>query len=802
MTAAAFLSLTLGIGANLALFSIVDAVLLKTLPIPDPDQLVRIVTSDFRPGEQHEIAVPTHVWRYLRTEQKAFASLLAIATDRVNIAPGGETRYAGCAYVDAEYFDTLQVRIVLGRGLAASDDQPGAANVAVISYSLWQREYSGNDVIGQPMYLDGHRFTIIGVAERGFFGLQVGRRDDVVVPLSARQIIRGGSGQARAADGAWLQVFARLREPADFEVARAALRAWFPILRAATASPDVPADRHLPYAFDLARAAQGQSLLRQQYRAPMTMMLAAVGVLLLIACTNLALLSTARFADRQQEIGVRLSLGASPARVARLVVTDALALSVGASAAAVGIGHALASSMAPLLTFAQGRALATQLELTIDARLVAAAVLLAIATTAVAALAPVIRTTGLSPLDTLGQHVRGGPSRATLRTMRSLASSQVALSIVLFVVALLLIRSFRELTTRPVGVDAEHVMVASVNDPFEAQRGDDYLQRIERTRAALATVPGVTGVSAALVTPLSGLMAGAALHVPGSLAVRPTGLFNYVLPDYFSVVGTPVLIGREFSMMDAPTGASRRPGAAIINRAFANHHFGGFNPIGRVLMVGERPLEIIGVVANARAMSLREQQDVPMAFGTIAQRPKVQNAGLSWVIRANDTDAVRPRLISAFRIIDPRLSVELRTIGEDAVRGVGRERLLAWIASLVAGLGLLITAVGIYGTFSYAVVRRRTEIGVRMALGATRRDIRRLLTREAGRLMAIGAILGIVVATAARHWLQALLFGISATDVWAYLIALPVVTLAAAIATLLPACRASSLAPADTLREH
>jgi hypothetical protein len=368
--------------------------------------------------------------------------------------------------------------------------------------------------------------------------------------------------------------------------------------------------------------------------------------------------------------------------------------------------------------------------------------------------------------------------------------------------ALLLIQSFRELTTRPAGVDRDHVLVATVNDSFEAQRGDDYLQRIERTRAALATVPGVTGVSAALVTPLSGLMAGAALHVPGSLSVRPTGLFNYVLPGYFTVLGTPVLIGREFSVMDGPSDASGRAGVAVINRAFANYHFGGFNPIGRVLMVGERRLEIIGVVANAKAISLRESEDVPMAFGTIAQSVSLQKAGLSWVIRADDTGAVRPRILSALRVVDPRLSVELRTLDEDAIRGVGRERLLAWAASLLGALGLLVTAVGIYGMFSYAVVRRRTEIAVRMALGATRSDIRRLVTRDAGRSAAVGIIVGIILAAAARQWVQSLLFGISATDVWTYLLALTVVTGAASAATLLPARRAASLSPADALREQ
>ncbi|HUE88846.1 MAG TPA: ADOP family duplicated permease [Vicinamibacterales bacterium] len=805
VTVIAVLSLTLGIGGTLALFSLVDALLLKTLPVYEPERLTRIVGRDLRPGEQHDIGLPTHIWEYLRDTQTMFESVLAVGTGRVNLARGGETRYAGTAFVDAGYFDTLGLRPAVGRPLRPYDEIPTNSTVAVISHSLWLREYGErSDIVGQPIYLDNHRFDIVGVAPKGFFGLEVGRVDDVIVPLAAQDILHGAESPLRRPTAGWLQIYPRLRPGQSFADTAEVLRTWYPALRAATARADVPDVRHLPYQLDLAPAAHGRSFVRQQYATAMSWLLGAVTVLLLIACTNVAVLAMARFSDRRHEIGIRLSLGATRTRIVRMLLTDSLLLALVSGALGVGVGYALATFVAPHLTFGPAGALNTQLVITLDGRTLAIALLLTLLSAGISGLVPAIRNTRVAPLESLSQQARcGSDGRQTLRTMRALATSQVACSVLLLVGASLLVRSFVELTTRPAGIDRDRVLVAVITDPFESRTPAGSLQRITRLQGALATTPGVAGVSAGIITPLGGMMAAAALRVPGSLEITPTGAFppfNSVLPGYFDVLGTPLLMGRDFTPMDVAGGPIGRRHAAIVNQAFAERHFGGFSPLGRVLMLGDRELQIVGVVANARAMSLREDRPVPMAYGALAERANLQSSNLRFVIRAENPEKVRAGVLSSIRAVDPRIVVDLRTMSDDALMTVNRERLLAWLGGSFALLGLLITVGGVYGTFAYAVVRRRVETGVRLALGATRADVLRLFLGQAALVVVAGVTVGTAAALAGGQYAQSVLFGVSPRDGTSVAVAVASMFAVAAIATYVPARRAASVQPAEALR--
>jgi putative ABC transport system permease protein len=801
ITAIVLLSLTLGIGANLALFSIVNALLFRPLPIPRPDELTRIVGVGPRPGQHSEIVVATHVWEYVRDHQTMFASVLTVGTDRFNVASGSEARYVGGAFVDGGYFETLRLEMARGRALLPSDEQLGA-NVAVISHSFWQREYGGSDVIGQTVHVNGHAFAIVGVAPRGFFGLEVGRIDDVILALSAQDVVRGRDSQLRAPAPGWLQVYGRLATGKRFEDAAAEVRAWYPALRAATAPSTAP-ERHLTFTLDLAPSAVGRSFIRGEYERALTTLLAAVGLLLLIACINLAVLLTARFADRRHEIGVRLSLGASRLRVTRLLLTDSVLLATTSGAIGLWVGHLAAVGVSRYLTVTQRNSPGTDLALALDGRLLALAVVLVVATAVGAGLLPAIRVTRRGPLEA----VRGsanGQSRRTLATMRALSAGQLALSVALIVAGALLVRSFVSLISRPMGVDIERLLVASINDPFAAASPADFQRRLERTRATLATVPGVEAVSAGLITPLSGVMAAANLKVPGSLEITPLGAmapFNQVLADYFTVLGTPILLGRDFTLMDLPEPREGGLHAAIVNQAFAHRHYGGFSPIGRVLMAGEHYLEIVGVVANARTMTLREERDVPMAYGVLGQRSVPRAPTLRWVIRTEDPGTLRGTIVRALRLFDPRISVELTTMSGDAVRTVTRERLLAWLGGFFAVLALVMAVAGIYGTFAYTVVRRRQEIAVRMALGADRDDVLHLFLREAALIVFVGTVAGTISAWAAGRWIESVLFGITSRDVVAYTVAIAAVVLASAAATIVPARRASATLPAAALRD-
>ncbi len=802
-TAIAVLSLTLGIGGTLALFSLVDALLLKTLPVHEPERLARFVGRDLRPGEQHEIGLPTHVWEHVRDHQTLFESVLAVGTGRVNLARGGEARHADIAFVSAGYFDTLGLRPAAGRSLHRSDETLNNATAAVISHSLWQREYGERaDIAGQPVYLDNHRFDIIGVAPPGFFGLEVGRIDDVIVPLSAQDVLRGTNSSFRAPTAGWLQIYARLRPGHTAGDAAANVRAWYSELRAATARADVPGERHLPYQLDLAPAAQGRSFLRSQYATALSLLLVGVGVLLLIACTNVAVLTMARFSDRRHEIGVRLSLGATRARIARLLLTDSLLLAILSGALAIGLGHALAMTVAPYLTLGTA-GIGTQLVLTPDGRPIALALVLTLVSAAIAGVLPAMRSTQIAPLESLNEQARGGGGRRTLKAMRTLATGQVACSVLLLVAASLLVRSFVELTTRPTGLDRDRVLVAAVTDPYEPATPAGALQRIARLQGALATTFGVTGVSAGVISPLGGMMAAAPLRVPGSLEITPMGgypPFNSVLPGYFDVLGTPLLMGRDFTQMDTAGGPIGKRHVAIVNQAFAERHYGGFSPVGRVLMLGERELEIVGVVANARAMSLREERPVAMAYGALAERPNLRSSNLRFVIRADEPESVRAGALRSIRVIDPRIVVNLRTMSDDALRTVNRERLLAWLGGAFALLGLLIAVVGVYGTFAYAVARRRLEVGVRVALGASRGDVLWLFMGEAAVVVLVGVMAGTAAAMAGSRYLQSLLFGISTRDGTSVVVAVASMLAVAAVATYVPARRAASVQPSVTLR--
>jgi len=441
--------------------------------------------------------------------------------------------------------------------------------------------------------------------------------------------------------------------------------------------------------------------------------------------------------------------------------------------------------------------------LTPDGRTLGLALSLTLVSAAIAGLLPALRSSQLAPLESLNEQARGvGGGRRTLKAMRALATGQVACSVLLLVAASLLVRSFVELTTRPTGLDRDRVLVAAVTDPYEPATPAGALQRIARLQGALATTPGGTGVSAGVISPLGGMMAAAPLRVPGSLEITPMGgypPFNSVLPGYFDVLGTPLLMGRDFTQMDTAGGPIGKRHVAIVNQAFAERHFGGFSPLGRVLMLGERELEIVGVVANARAMSLREERPVAMAYGALAERPNLQSSNLRFVIRANEPESVRAGVLRSIRVIDPRIVVDLRTMSDDALRTVNRERLLAWLGGAFALLGLLIAVVGLYGTFAYAVVRRRHEIGVRVALGAGRADVLRLFMSEAAIVVLMGVMGGTAAALAGSRYMQSLLFGISTRDGASVAFAIGCMLVVAAAATFVPARRAASVQPSVTL---
>jgi predicted permease len=801
ITALALFSLALGIGGSLALFHLVDALVLRKLPVRDADRLVRIVGREFRPGEQHDIAFSSATWEYFRQHQQIFEQALAVGRAQVNLARGGEAQFVSATFVDSAYFGMLGIAAQRGRTLSSSDEADGAQPVAVISDALWRSRYGARDeALGQSIYLDDQPFTIVGVAPREFTGLEIGRPDDVIVPMCAQDVLYGVNSNRHQPASAWLQIYAHLPAGMAISNAAAALAAWYPALRTATLPAGVPEERHMAYPLDLADGSRGQSFLRRRFARPLTLLLGAVGAVLLIACINLAVLSLGRLLDRQHEIGIRMSLGATKGRVIRLLLTDSLLLSAVSGLFGLWGGVWLARAVAPYLTIPRVAA-GANLPLGLDLRLAGVVVLLVLVCGTLAGLLAAWRASRVHPMTSLAAGGRGASSHGrAIALMRALAGSQVALSLVLVIGASLLVRSFVTLTTRPTGLDAANVLVVAVSGNLDAPSPPERLERIGSVREALSRVPGVEAVSAGAITPLSGAMAAARLEIPGSESPTPAGAatpFNRVLPGFFDVIGTSVLRGRDFNESDTAGAAP----VAIVNRAFAERHWGGRNPIGRVLVSGTRQLEVIGVVENSRQFSLSEPNQVPMAYGPIAQWATSRIPNLRFTLRTEQPDMVRTGAAAALRGVDPSLSIEFRTMQDEAEASIHRERMLAWIGGLFAALGLLLAILGLYGTFAYAVVRRRMEIGIRLALGAQPSNVMRHLLRDAGLVVAGGLVVGLAAARAGAQWIQSLLFGLSASDLETTTLACAAILMAAAIATYIPARRAASVDPVATLRE-
>ena len=396
--------------------------------------------------------------------------------------------------------------------------------------------------------------------------------------------------------------------------------------------------------------------------------------------------------------------------------------------------------------------------------------------------------------------------------MRVMVAAQVALSLILVAGASVMVRSFIGLTTAPTGVEPDRVLVALVTGGLAGPDAATRFDRITRIREALRSLPGVEGASAGIMTPLSGGMSAAPMEVPGSIYKPPDGAggvvingaataftpFNRVLPGFFDVVGTPVIDGRDFQDTDD---ASSSP-VAVVNHAFAERHFGTGSADGRTLVTGGRTLTIVGVVADSRQMTLKETAPLALAFGLLTQSAAGPIPSLRFTIRSGQPDALRAQAAAAIRGVDPRLSIEFRTMRDEADRTVNRERLMAWMAALFAVLGLAMAVIGLYGTFTYAVARRRGEIGVRMAMGAARSDILAMVLREAGIVLVIGTVIGLGGALASGRLLQSLLIGTSARDPWMLGIAITGVVGSAMLASLGPARRASRIDPMVALREE
>ena len=805
----AMLSLALGIGANVAIFSLVNALMLKTLPIHEPERLVLIGQPPREPGQQPSLAFTNPQWEYLRDHQDFFSGVAAQGGARFNLNAGGEARPVAGMFVSGHFFDVLGVTPVVGRAFTAEDDQRRGGPhgpVAVLSYGFWQREYGGDrDVVGRAIYLDGHAFTIVGVAPPEFYGLEVGRTFDVAVPLGTEPIIRGAESSLDRRSTWWLRLIARLTPGQTAEQADARLAAFHPSLREGTMPQDWrPKDQetYIAQAFKAIPGGNGLSNLRTRYSRPLFVLLGIVALVLLIACANMANLLLAQSTARQRELAIRLSLGASRWQVARQLLLESLLLSfIGAAA---GVMLAIWASQGLVQLLSTRNALVT-LDLALDWRVLGFTTLVGVLTGLLFGVAPAFRATGLTPALALRDHSRGVVSGgARINVGHGLVALQVAISFVLVLGASLFVRTLVDLTAQEMGFTHDGVLLANIDLRRTGATDKERPALFERLRDAIATAPGVEGAAIAVVTPISNNVWNNLITVPGYDAPERDRVahFNRVTPDFFRVMGTPVLAGRDISATDR-AGAGK---VALVNEAFAAKFFKGQNPLGKTFTIGlpGRPdtgnYEIVGLVANAKYASLREP--APPTMYTAWGQADTASSSATITLRVNGSaNAFRATALSAITGVHKEAVVNFRTFEEDINAALIQERLVASLSAFFGVLALLLAAIGLYGVMSYSVARRRNEIGIRMALGAAPQKVMRLVLTNVALVTVIGLVVGIALAVGTGQFVNTLLFGLVANDMTMVVIAAVTLGAAAGLAGYMPARRAARVDPMAALRE-
>lgn len=803
----ALLSLALGIGANVAIFSLVNALILKPLPVHDPDRLVII---GFQGEGAPNTATTNPQWEYVRDHQNVLVGVAAYGNPRFNLNTGGETRNAQGLFVSGRFFDTLGVTAAIGRLFTSEDDKRGGGPdgpVAVISHGFWQREYGGAaDVIGRTIHLDGHPFTIIGVSERDFRGVQIGRAFDVAAPIGTEPIIRGLESSLDRRSNWWLTMVGRLAPGQTRAQAESRLRAFQPQLREATVPPDWPASdarEYLKQPLVLMDGSTGITSLRDRYSQPLYVLLGIVGLVLTIACANMANLLLAQSVARRKELAVRLSLGAGRWRLVRQLIVESIMLST--IGALLGLVIARWGSRA-IVGLLSTRTQVVEMNLDMDWRVFAFTAVVGLITGLLFGVAPAFRGTSLTPADALRDHSRGvvgGGSRFQIG--HGLVALQVALSFVLVFGSSLFVRTLVALTSQDMGFEASHVLVGNLDLRATGVTPENRLQTFTRVREALAAIPGVDAAAISFVTPVSGSTWNLEINVPDYPNNERRGvLFNGVSPDYFRAMGTPILAGRDL----ADTDRLNTPNVILVNEAFAKKYYNGANPIGKTFtIVGynerfpTRIMEIVGMVRNAKYQRLREEPQ-PTMYGAMAQERQIMSGARVVIRTAGEPWDLRTAIVQAIGGVHQDIAVDLKRLDEDLGANILQERLVATLSAFFGGLALLLAALGLYGVMSYTVTRRRNEIGIRMALGAEPRKVVNLVLRNVAIITAIGLAIGAAASLGTGRFINALLFNLAATD--RTMIAVTGITLAAAaaIAGYLPARRAARIDPMSALREE
>jgi predicted permease len=819
VTLVVILSLGLGIGGNTAIFSLVDSLLLRHLPVDRPERLVSLEPNDRSPWWEHP------AWKEIQARRHdLFGDALAFRSTRFNLSPRGQTDFVDGLLASGNYFDVLGVPAMLGRTFTEEDDRDGNGPhgpVAVLGYGFWQRRFGGTaDVIGRTLLVERVSFTVVGITPPHFSGVEVGRTFDVAVPLETDRLISGRNTALDRYGVSWLRILARLREGPTPAAAEQAFQSIQPQIREATRNPEAPAafrDAHLATPFRLTSAAHGPSFMRSAYRRPVLVAMTVVALVLLIACANIPNLFLARAAARRHELGVRRALGASRWRLASQLLVEILLL-CGAGALA-GLGVAQWGSQ--LLV----RQLSTQmnivfLDVQIDWRLLAFTTAVTIATALLVGLAPALRAALVDPMDAMRTRGRGVTMDRRFGLAGALVIGQVALSLVLVVGAGLLVRTFASLMTVDAGFDRDPVLIVGLDAQGSAVEPAQRPALFERVVEAVRDVPGVARAAISNITPVSGMVTDFGVEVehgrpptdlslvtPGRLP-RDAAYITALTPDWFATYGTRLVKGRDFDARDR----SGAPRVAIVNETFVRRLLQDGDPIGRRFRSAfSRPgrpnpwIEVVGVAADATYRRLRDELPptfyVPMSQWVDDPTREVPATMRLSVRAATGAPALLQRGVAdAIARVDPAIGMTFMPLSRQINDSLVSERTLAILSAFFGALALLLAGLGLYGLMAYSVSRRRREIGIRMALGAEADDVVRMVLGRVLLLVGVGIGAGALGSLWAARYIEALLYGVTRND-HTTLIGAGVVLVAVGVtAGWIPARRASRIDPARVLR--
>lgn len=809
--------LSLGIGANTAIFTLLNAVIIKPLPVKSPERLVLFSDSTSEgtsigdpPAEQWDL-FSYQSYEYFHNNNDLFQELCAFRSGeaRLNVqlegSQSGEAAQRAQGHlVSGNFFATLGVNALLGRTLTPEDDRPVAGPAAVISYGYWKNVCGGDpSVVNKPVMLNGTPFTIVGVMPQEFFGVRVRRSPDFWLPLTFQPQIELQESYLTRSDCYWLNMMGRLKPGIDIQQARAGVNLALQQFLLEQAGSQISEDRERTARaayVELAYGGRGISGLRSNYSEPLKMLMGVVALILLIACANVGNLLLSRSVSRRREILVRLSMGASRSRLVRQLLTESLMLA--------SLGGLLGVLFAQWGARALTRLVAptSPLDISPDITVLGFTAGISLLSGIIFGLAPAIRASRIDLSSGLKEKSAGaGGGRRRFAVASTLVVSQIALSLVLLVGAGLFARSLLELQREDIGFNRENVLLMDIDSRLAGYKSAELSGLYQQILDRVSALPGVKSATLATYSPMSGSSRTSNVSVlgytpdPGEALVVSNILVG---PRYAETLGLPLILGREIGPQDTP--GSRR--VAVVNEAFSDYFFQGQNPIGQRFSFGSEfnpgnEVEVVGVIGNAKYGSARRKPERAV-YRPILQQQDGSAYSCNLEIRTSgDPLAVAPEARSVIAQVDAKLPIaNVTSLSKQFDNALGQERLMAQLVSSFGALALVLACVGLYGVMSHGVMRRTNEIGIRMALGAQRRDIFWLVLHEAMWQVLIGIAIGVPLAFVAARLIASMLFGVAAFDLVTVSVSVAVLVTTGLVSGYLPARKATKVDPMVALR--